>query len=93
MLTQTRELLDEGLGHTLAAATAGQPLTKPDDHTGGAETDMFVLRLELPGRLAVLGVVRAACMAGRTTSATVDRGLGGFVAAWEEYAHWNGDAD
>ncbi len=88
MLTQTAELLDGPLAGLLHGVTAGEPLPKPSDHTGGEETDMFVLRLSPASRLAVLQAVEAACAAGRSTSATVTRGLGGFVAAWREYAHW-----
>lgn len=88
MLAQTAELLDAPLAAVLAAATADGPVVKPDGHTGGEETDMFVLRLSRASRLAVLQAVEAACEAGRSTSATATRGLGGFAAAWREYADW-----
>ena len=88
MLVQTIELLDGPLADLLDVGALGEPVPKPDDHTGGEETDMFVLRLSPASRLDVLGAVEAACEVGRTTSATVTRGLGGFVAAWREYAHW-----
>ena len=91
MLIQTRELLDAPLAALLDAATSRESVAKPDDHTGGAHTDMFVLRLSRASRRAVLQAVQAACESGRTTSATGARGLGGFVAAWREYADWEDD--
>ena len=94
MLEQTCELLDAALtcellaaalAEELRAAMVEQPVAKPADHTGGRDTDMFVLRLGAKHRSEILGAVQAARELGQTTSATASRGLAGFVEAWREY--------
>ena len=89
MLEQTRELLDGPARLCLAAALARSPLPKPADHKGGPATDMLVLQLTGQRRREVLEAVRCAVSAGRTTSAPRDRGLGGFVESWQEYANFD----
>lgn len=86
LLEQTLELLDDPtLAAGLRAALRSEPLSKPADHRGGPPTDMFRLALTLADVAAVRCQVERAGAAGRTTSATRGRGLGGFVEAWREY--------
>jgi len=86
MLMQTRELLDSAeLAARLDRFMSAQPLEKPIDHRGGADTDMFVVELGLADIDAVRAAVASAVASGRRTEATRARGLGGFVEAWDEY--------
>src|SRR5512139_877481 len=82
MIEQTCDLLgDDGLRRSLAAVLNSTALPKPEDHRGGAATDMFVLGLRLDDVVSVeLDIVRAVTE-GRTTGATRMRGLGGFGEA------------
>ena len=89
MLTQTLELLaleggDDALHRALASALQSVPLPKPADHRGGPPTDMFRLELTLEDARSVASLVVKAADAGRVTSGTSERGLGGFAEAWEE---------
>lgn len=88
MLEQTRELLtDEArLAARLACVLRGAPLEKPTDHRGGTPTDMFVVTLSLEEARAIDQAVTRAVEGGHTTTATKERGLGGFREAWHEYA-------
>jgi len=88
MLEQTAEILEGALRAELDAALNGLPLSKPDDHKGGAATDMFQLELTRQQVLAVHERVAQAVAAGHTTRGTRDRGLGGFEEAWREYADY-----
>lgn len=90
MLEQTSELMTqdgskEGLLHRVLRQTA---LAKPEDHKGGPATDVFELDLALDEVVDIVRVVVAAHTAGTTTSATRQRGLGGFVEAWQEYENY-----
>ena len=85
MLMQSSELLSDDLADKLLACTAGSPVEKPVDHTGSVLTDMFALRLEPEEAKQVLLSVQAAIASGRTTSATANRGLEGFLQAWQEF--------
>ena len=87
MLEQSVELLadDVRLAGRLAAVLRGAPLQKPVDHRGGASTDMFAMALSLDDARAIERAVVLAVDAGRTTTATKSRGLGGFREAWHEY--------
>jgi len=49
---------------------------------------MFVLSLGQAELATVAQRVTAAALAGHVTAATRDRGLGGFVAAWQEYVRF-----
>ena len=89
MLEQTLELLEgEEVAAVLKGALASKPLTKPTDHRGGQATDMFVLDVPHAQRATICCLVGAAADAGRVTSNTTGRGLGGFVEAWGEYLNW-----
>ncbi len=85
MLEQTAELLTAPLRSELENALQSAPLPKPDDHTGGAATDMLQLNLAPEQAREVHACVAAAVAAGATTSGTRTRGLGGFEEAWREY--------
>jgi hypothetical protein len=93
MLEQTAQLL-HAAGATRAAARldtvleSERPLPKPSDHRGGAATDMFVLALDGADLDAVLAALDAAIAADVRTDATRERGLGGFLEAWQEYRRW-----
>lgn len=92
LLEQTRELLagegEAGLAGTLDKVMSGDPLPKPRDHKGGPATDMFVMTLADAEIRLVLRAVSSAAGERRTTAATRERGLGGFVEAWTEYLRW-----
>lgn len=93
MLVQTVELLEQEPGAEasrllLEQTLRAQPLGKPADHRGGPLTDMFRLPLTAAEAAAVVEAVARASAAGRTTTATAVRGLGGFVEAWSELLHW-----
>lgn len=89
LLEQTLELVDDpALAARLRAAVDGPPLEKPADHRGGPETDMFPMSLTLDEVQRLCRAVEAAAAAGRETSATRGRGLGGFVETWREYARF-----
>jgi hypothetical protein len=91
MLLQTVELLQQE-PHSAAVAVLleqtlrGEPLCKPVDHRGGPLTDMFRLSLTATDAAALLDAVTRASAAGRSTTGTAARGLGGFVEAWSELA-------
>jgi hypothetical protein len=53
---------------------------------------MFRMSLSLDEVRALRLRVEAAQAAGETTSATRERGLGGFVETWREYEHYLADA-
>ena len=93
MLEQTIELLDLGCRPLLEAVLVGQPVPKPTDHRGGAATDMFRLDLAREAVLMIHEQVAQAVLTGRTTSATRDRGLGGFEEAWREFVQHLEKAD
>jgi hypothetical protein len=90
MLEQTIALVREetGLADALATVLCGPVLTKPIDHKGGAETDMFEVRIDVGRARAIHCLVQDAAVAGRRTEATGQRGLGGFDAAWREYLNF-----
>ena len=88
MLEQTAELTDPLLSQLLEAALTTTPLAKPVDHRGGPSTDMFELELSLDQTRSVAKSVAAALVEGRTSSATRERGLGGFREAWNDYLRY-----
>ena len=87
MLAQSVELLDDHrrLAAAIETVLCGVPIKKPAAHRGGASTDMFELVLSVEDARTIHKLVRAAAAAGRTTSGTASRGLGGFAEAWLEY--------
>lgn len=86
LLEQTLELVeDDDLAARLRGATAQDPLPKPSDHAGDADTDMFQVDLTLPEVRRVRERVQRAAEQGDSTSGTRQRGLGGFVETWREF--------
>jgi hypothetical protein len=87
MLEQTIALVREEtrLVDALAVVLSGPVLTKPVDHKGGRDTDMFEVRIDVIQARAIHCIVQQAALAGRRTAATRQRGLGGFDPAWREY--------
>ncbi len=61
------------------------PVPKPTGFKGGSSLDMFSLSLTPTEARAVLALVQQATDLEVITSGTTKRGLGGFVAAWQEY--------
>ena len=90
MLEQSAQLLHltqrTELAQRLEAALAQPALAKPSDHKGSPATDMFVLALDPPQRETVLASIVQAQAQGLCTTGTQQRGLGGFIEAWSEYA-------
>jgi hypothetical protein len=89
MLEQTIALVrdETHLADALASALRGPVLTKPIDHKGGPETDMFEVRIDVRQAQAIRCLVLAAAVSGQR-STTRQRGLGGFDAAWREYVNF-----
>lgn len=87
MLEQTLVLVrdETSLVDALATALRGPALTKPIDHKGGPETDMFEVRMDVAQARAIHCLVREAALSGQRLAGR-QRGLGGFDAAWREYA-------
>ncbi len=88
-LQDLQDLHRRDLAAPLERALGGAPLEKPADHTGDASTDMLRIDLDLATRHAIVESMRRAVDDGLTTPATRERGLGGFVEAWDEYARYN----
>jgi len=88
MLEQTVALVREqaALADALTMVLGGPVLTKPVDHKGGRDTDMFYVRIDVESARAIHRLVNQAVASGRRTMATQRRGLGGFDAAWRDYA-------
>lgn len=90
LLGCTIELLEaagEGaLGQQLQRVLGAAPLPKPLDHRAGADSDFFVVEIEVPAARRILELVSTARDAGRRTAS--GRGLGGFPEAWQEYLDW-----
>jgi len=88
MLRSSAELVSrlrrEDLADIMTQALTGEPLAKPLDHKGPPETDMFRLNMNRAHRREVLELVKQA-YANQTLSLG-ERGLGGFVEAWQEFA-------
>lgn len=84
LLAQSRNVHCEPLQQALA----GSVIEKPDGHTGGSVTDMFTLDLELGYAAQIVALITQASAAGDATPATRNRGLGGFLEAWREYAEF-----
>lgn len=75
----------------LVSALNGSALDKPADHRGGRATDMFELALSAGDAEVFVAAIAAAVAEGAQTSGTRDRGLGGFLEAWQEYARSLGE--
>ena len=86
MLEQTGELIEPPLAEWLQRALLMAPLEKPADHQGARETDMFELDLPAAVVQSIAASIGEAARAGRTSTATRRRGLGGFREAWAEFA-------
>ena len=85
MLAQTKELTSADLALQIDCALAMTPIEKPIDHSGNTATDMFELSLTRESVKRIREEVALASSQDRTTSATSNRGLGGFVEAWTDY--------
>ena len=89
MLSQSGGLLEAANEPALAGRVTSflmhAPLEKPDDHLGPAETDMFQLSLGARECRRILVVITDCAERRVTTPETENRGLGGFVEAWDEY--------
>jgi hypothetical protein len=88
MLEQTIELTELPLAAEIDAVLGTVPLHKPADHSGGEGVDMFELAFTEDQVNAIRLAVLKATSAGQTTSGTQNRGLGGFLEAWSEYARY-----
>jgi len=97
MLEQCLDLLDqleaqgehvEDLIGTIRRALLSKPLLVPDDHAGLSATHMFQLSMPASQREQCLNAVHLAELRGLRTPATKTRGLGGFIAAWQEYTSY-----
>lgn len=87
LLEETLTLLDEpSVAIRLREDMGRSPLTKPDDHAGGEETDMFRMSLSLREVRAIRRRVEEAIATGATTRG--GRTLGGFAETWQEYERY-----
>ena len=93
MLSQSKELFEqmsqEELVARIQSALTKEPLPRPSDHHGPEATLMFLLDFSVAERERALACMTSAQANGLRTSATTDRGLGGFVEAWTEYAEFD----
>ncbi len=89
MLEQCADLMAQLQRHDLQAlleaALMQPPLPVPQGHRGPPATHMYKLQLNQSQRQAVLSAVEEAQRKGLATSQTAQRGLGGFVQAWQEF--------
>ena len=76
MLVRTEALLSAALADVLRRARAGVPLSKPADHKGGSETDMFEVLATPAQAKAIVQAVEAAAATGCAGH--------GVVAAWRD---------
>jgi hypothetical protein len=92
MLEQCIDLLgqlhEQALQEMLVDALKNPPLEMPADHTGPEASQMFCLAVPASVRREFLRAISHASAAGLSTAATQQRGLGGFVEAWQEYAQY-----
>lgn len=86
MLEQSAELVPKALAHRMLQHVRLAPVAKPLGYKGTRHVDMFELDLAAEDVRQILACVRAAVAAERTTSGTRDRGLGGFLPAWQALA-------
>lgn len=90
MLDQSIDLLgqlgEEHLASMLGSALNGAPIEQPATHRGPVAAQMFVLTLPVPSRRRIFAAMQRAVELEMSTPATAQRGLGGFVEAWREYA-------
>ncbi len=85
LLEQTAEVVvDVELAKRLRGVLATAPIAKPEGHRGPPASDMFLFDLDADDARAIVAYVQRAIAAGRATSATRGRGLGGFLDAWLE---------
>lgn len=91
MLDQCAELFEQqgeqALADRLRQTRKGQPLATPQGHKGSELSAMYILDLSHDERQSGLALIHSAVATGLRTEATRQRGLGGFVEAWTEYAH------
>jgi hypothetical protein len=89
MVEQSVELLRALSIHDVAQrlqnALTQTALPAPADFKGAQTQHMFHVQLSHRDAVAGLAGIKLACARGLTTDATRQRGLGGFVAVWEEY--------
>lgn len=71
----------DDLAQILAVALQGEPLPTPTDFRGPAEVRMYHLDMPVSDRQRALQVVTSAAAERQGPQ----RGLGGFVEAWQEY--------
>ena len=94
MLEQCIDLLDQldeqSLSKALGVTLAGQALAMPADHYGATATCMYQLSLDAGQRQALLTALQEADRRGLRSAQTRQRGLGGFVAACQEYVGYGG---
>jgi hypothetical protein len=92
MLEQCVDLLEQlekpHLHGLLSEAMHTTPLAVPADHKGALATQMFKLSLSKNQRLEILTAIESAVEGGLATQHTANRGLGGFIQAWQEYVHY-----
>ena len=92
MLEQCIELFAQLGEHSLSArlqqALSSEPLRSPPGHRGPPATRMYRLELSPNQRRCAVHAIERAARQGLCTPATAQRGLGGFVEAWREYAHY-----
>ncbi len=82
MLEQTATLLAGETRTALLDVLNGKPFPKPQDHKGGADTDMFAVDLPTDVVLSIVDVVHDAAERGLRTPRSAK--IGGFATAWRE---------
>lgn len=64
------------------------PLATPEGFKPQREVQMYQLHWSAADRIEGLAAIVTAVEQRRSTSATSQRGLGGFVQAWQEFAQY-----
>ncbi len=97
MLEQCADLFEQmgkqRLATSLRANIEGKdPLVTPGGFKPRREVQMYQLHWSAADRKEGLAVIVAAVEQRRSTSATAQRGLGGFVQAWQEFAQYQAES-
>jgi hypothetical protein len=91
LLLRTARILElareTALARRLVSVADGDPIAKPGDHRGGAQTDFFFTALTQEEVERITAVVR--CAAADVQLQPEDaQGVRGMPEAWQEYAAW-----
>ncbi len=87
-LDHTVRILGESASKDLLIASKRQPLEKPRDHKGGAETDVFELELNVESVRTIISLLKTAQDKTILQAGSLQPNLNALLKSWEEYADW-----